>query len=106
MKRLKIGAAFAALLATGAPVAATASTAHNIVLVPGAFTDKSCWDNVARLLRAKGFKVTEVDIPMTSLESDVAADPQSARRSKGCDRPGRSFLGRRRHRRGRGQSQG
>jgi pimeloyl-ACP methyl ester carboxylesterase len=73
MKTLKIGAAFASLLAMGAPIAASASTAHNIVLVPGAFTDKSSWDKVARLLRAKGFKVTEVDIPMTSLESDVAA---------------------------------
>jgi pimeloyl-ACP methyl ester carboxylesterase len=73
MKTLKIGGAFAALLAMGAPIAAYASTAHNIVLVPGAFTDKSSWDKVARLLRAKGLKVTEVDIPMTSLESDVAA---------------------------------
>jgi hypothetical protein len=33
MKTLKIGAAFAALLAMGAPIAAYASTAHNIVLV-------------------------------------------------------------------------
>jgi len=73
MKTLKIGAAFAALLAMGAPIAAHASPAHNIVLVPGAFTDKSSWDKVAHLLRAKGFKVTEVDIPLTSLESDVAA---------------------------------
>ncbi len=73
MKTLKIGAAFAALLAVGTPIAAYASIAHNIVLVPGAFTDKSSWDKVARLLRAEGLKVTEVDIPMTSLESDVAA---------------------------------
>jgi pimeloyl-ACP methyl ester carboxylesterase len=73
MKMLKIGVAFAALLATAAPIAANAATAHNIVLVPGAFTDKSSWDKVARLLRAKGFKVTEVDIPLSSLENDVAA---------------------------------
>ena len=62
MKMLKIGVAFAALLATAAPIAANAATAHNIVLVPGAFTDKSSWDKVARRLRAKGFKVTEVPI--------------------------------------------
>jgi pimeloyl-ACP methyl ester carboxylesterase len=62
-----------ALQAIGAPIAAAAATAHNVVLVPGAFTDKSSWDKVAHLLREKGFKVTEVDIPLTSLEADVAA---------------------------------
>ncbi len=62
-----------ALQAIGAPIAASAATAHNVVLVPGAFTDKSSWDKVAHLLREKGFKVTEVDIPLTSLEADVAA---------------------------------
>ena len=62
-----------ALQALGTPIAASAATAHNVVLVPGAFTDKSSWDKVAHLLREKGFKVTEVDIPLTSLEADVAA---------------------------------
>lgn len=57
----------------GLPIAASAAKAHNVVLVPGAFTDKSSWDKVAHLLREKGFKVTEVDIPLTSLEADVAA---------------------------------
>jgi pimeloyl-ACP methyl ester carboxylesterase len=65
--------ALGAILAMGAPMAASAATAHNVVLVPGAFTDKSSWDKVAHLLRRKGFKVTEVDIPLTSLEADVAA---------------------------------
>jgi pimeloyl-ACP methyl ester carboxylesterase len=55
------------------PIAAPAATAQNVVLVPGAFTDKSSWDKVAHLLRNKGFKVTEVDIPLTSLDADVAA---------------------------------
>ncbi len=73
MKSLKIGAMFAAVLAMGAPIAASAATAHNVVLVPGAFTNKHSWDKVAHLLRAKGFKVTEVDIPLTSLDDDVAA---------------------------------
>jgi pimeloyl-ACP methyl ester carboxylesterase len=62
----------AAILAMGAPTA-SAPTVHNVVLVPGAFTDKSSWDKVADLLRKKGFNVTEVDIPLTSLEGDVAA---------------------------------
>lgn len=73
MKLLKIGAALSAVLALAAPVAASAATAHNIVLVPGAFTTKHSWDKVAHLLRAQGFKVTEVDIPLTSLDNDVAA---------------------------------
>jgi len=72
MKMFAISA-LAAVLAAAAPIAASAATAHNVVLVPGAFTDKSSWDGVARLLRQKGFKVTEVDIPLTSLEDDVAA---------------------------------
>jgi pimeloyl-ACP methyl ester carboxylesterase len=84
MNTLKIGAALAGLLAMGATTAAYASTAHNIVLVPGAFTDKSSWDKVARLLRAKGFKVTEVDIPMTSLESDVAATRKALEAQNGA----------------------
>jgi pimeloyl-ACP methyl ester carboxylesterase len=73
MKMLAIGAALGAIVAVGASAAAPAATAHNVVLVPGAFTDKSSWDKVAHLLRTKGFKVTEVDIPLTSLENDVAA---------------------------------
>jgi pimeloyl-ACP methyl ester carboxylesterase len=84
MKSLKVGAVFAALVAMGAPIAASASTAHNVVLVPGAFTDKSSWDKVAHLLRAKGFKVTEVDIPLTSLDNDVAATRKVLNAQKGA----------------------
>jgi pimeloyl-ACP methyl ester carboxylesterase len=63
----------AAVLAMGSTTAASAQTVHNVVLVPGAFTDKSSWDKVAERLRKKGFNVTEVDLPLTSLEGDVAA---------------------------------
>jgi pimeloyl-ACP methyl ester carboxylesterase len=70
---LTVGAALAAILAMGAPTAAPAASAQNVVLVPGAFTDKSSWDKVAQLLRNKGFNVTEVDIPLTSLDADIAA---------------------------------
>ena len=72
MKMIAVSA-LSAILAMGAPIAASAATAHNVVLVPGAFTDKSSWDKVAHLLRQKGFKVTAVDIPLTSLDDDVAA---------------------------------
>ena len=84
MKMLEIGAAFAAILAVGAPMAASAATARNVVLVPGAFTDKSSWDRVAHLLRGKGFNVTEVDIPLTSLEADLAATRKVLRAQKGA----------------------
>ena len=82
MKMHTLGGALAAVLAMGPPVAASAAsahhaaTAHSVVLVPGAFTDKSSWDKVAHLLRKKGFKVTEVDIPLTSL---AATSPRPAK---------------------------
>jgi pimeloyl-ACP methyl ester carboxylesterase len=81
---LTVGAALAAVFAMGAPIAASAATAKNVVLAPGAFTDKSSWDKVAHLLRKKGFKVTEVDIPLTSLEADVAATREVLDAQKGA----------------------
>ncbi len=44
----------------------------NIVLVHGAFADGSSWSEVIRLLQARGFNVTAVQQPLTSLEADVA----------------------------------
>ncbi|WP_341315154.1 alpha/beta hydrolase [Paraburkholderia sp. IMGN_8] len=84
MKTLAVSAALAAILAAGTPIAASASTAHNVVLVPGAFTDKSSWDQVAHLLREKGFKVTEVDIPLSSLDADVAETRKVLEAQKGA----------------------
>ena len=48
------------------------SAKPNIVLVPGAYEDGSVWSRVVRLLQAKGFRVTVVPIPLTSLDADVA----------------------------------
>lgn len=45
----------------------------NIVLVHGAFADGSSWSKVIPLLEAKGFKVTAVQNPLTSLNDDVTA---------------------------------
>jgi pimeloyl-ACP methyl ester carboxylesterase len=73
MKLRYSAAAFAVALALAAPIAANAATAKNVVLVHGAFAGPSSWDKVAVILRKKGFAVSEVDIPMTSLEADVAA---------------------------------
>jgi pimeloyl-ACP methyl ester carboxylesterase len=45
----------------------------NVVLVHGAFADGSGWRGVYDNLTARGFKVTIVQNPLTSLEDDVAA---------------------------------
>jgi pimeloyl-ACP methyl ester carboxylesterase len=48
----------------------------NIVLVHGAFTDGSSWSAVTALLQAKGYNVTAVQNPLTSLT--MMWRPQSA----------------------------
>src|SRR6266850_2461021 len=45
----------------------------NIVLVHGAFSDGSSWSKVIPILQAKGYNVTAVQNPLTSLADDVAA---------------------------------
>jgi pimeloyl-ACP methyl ester carboxylesterase len=49
------------------------SGVRNIVLVHGAFADGSSWSKVIPLLQARGFTVTVVQNPLTSLKDDVAA---------------------------------
>jgi pimeloyl-ACP methyl ester carboxylesterase len=76
------------LVSTFAPVAAaflatagalTAQQHHwephvrNIVLVHGAWADGSSWAKVIPLLEADGYHVVAVQIPLTSLDDDVAA---------------------------------
>jgi pimeloyl-ACP methyl ester carboxylesterase len=46
---------------------------HNIVLVHGAWADGSSWNKIIPLLEAKGFHVTAVHLPFTTLADDVAA---------------------------------
>lgn len=53
--------------------AAAQDAAKNVVLVHGAFADESSWDKVAAILSAKGYSVTQVANPLTSLADDVAA---------------------------------
>jgi len=45
----------------------------NIVIVHGAFADGSGWEKVFKILKARGYNVTMVQNPLTSLEDDVAA---------------------------------
>jgi pimeloyl-ACP methyl ester carboxylesterase len=53
--------------------ATAAEPVRNIVLVHGAFADGSSYAKVISLLRAKGFRVTAVQNPLSSLADDVAA---------------------------------
>jgi pimeloyl-ACP methyl ester carboxylesterase len=55
----------------------------NIVLVHGAFADASSWQDVIPLLQAKGYHVTAVQNPLTSLADDVAATKRVLQRQKG-----------------------
>ncbi len=59
--------------ALGAAPAVAQDGARNIVLVHGAFADETSWDKVAGILSAKGYTVTQVANPLTSLADDVAA---------------------------------
>jgi pimeloyl-ACP methyl ester carboxylesterase len=53
--------------------AAATQPVKNIVLVHGAFADGSSWAKVIAILQAKGYNVTAVQNPLTSLADDVAA---------------------------------
>lgn len=74
--KLKSGvlAATIALSATTASVAeAGAQTVKNVVLVHGAFADGSGYKALYESLTKKGYKVTVVQNPLSSLEADVTA---------------------------------
>lgn len=57
----------------GAWSGAQAAPIRNIVIVHGAFADGSGWRKVSDRLIAKGYRVTIVQEPLTSLQDDVAA---------------------------------
>ncbi len=61
------------MLALAAVVPAHAAQIKNVVIVHGALADGSGWRKVYDLLTAKGYKVTIVQPPMTSLQDDVDA---------------------------------
>lgn len=70
----KLSLAVVAALSLGASIdAARAEPVKNIVLVHGAFADGSSWAKVIPFLQAKGYNVTAVQNPLTSLADDVAS---------------------------------
>ena len=70
-----VGSAHSAELPKGA--------AHNIVLVHGAFVDQTSWQPVADILTKKGYSVTLVENPLTSLAADVDATKQALAKQDG-----------------------
>ena len=79
-------AAFAGLasIAVAQPAAtATAPPVRNVVLVHGAFADGSGWRGVYNDLTARGYRVTIVQNPLTSLADDVAATRRVVKRQDG-----------------------
>ncbi|KQV70137.1 alpha/beta hydrolase [Rhizobium sp. Root1220] len=88
MRNLLLSAA--TVLMAGATVAAPAlpaelpkGAAHNIVLVHGAFVDQTSWKPVADILTNKGYNVTLVENPLTSLTADVDATKQALAKQNG-----------------------
>ncbi|MGV3768637.1 MAG: alpha/beta fold hydrolase [Sphingobium phenoxybenzoativorans] len=63
----------AAIVAAATLTPAQAAEVKNVVIVHGALADGSGWRKVYDLLSAKGYKVTIVQEPMTSLQDDVNA---------------------------------
>ncbi|CAE6769022.1 alpha/beta fold hydrolase [Paraburkholderia domus] len=78
--------------APAAPAAARAPTpsaapmtgpVRNVVLVHGAFVDGSSWNGVVAKLQQKGYHVSSVQNPLTSLADDVAATRRVLARQDG-----------------------
>ncbi len=70
--RVLVGCIFAAA-ALQAQQAHSSAGKPAILLVHGAFADGSSWSKVIKILQAKGYGVTAVQIPLTSFADDVAA---------------------------------
>ncbi len=80
----------AALIAGTAAISARAAdripdtqAIRNVVLVHGAFADGSGWRGVYDNLTARGYRVTIVQNPLTSLADDVAATKRALERMNG-----------------------
>jgi pimeloyl-ACP methyl ester carboxylesterase len=71
------------VLAFAAVVPAHAAPIKNVVLVHGAFADGSGWRGVYDELTKRGYRVTIVQNPLTSLADDVAATKRALDRQDG-----------------------
>jgi pimeloyl-ACP methyl ester carboxylesterase len=83
----RIRSLIAAATATAGIVSASQAQqppARNVVLVHGAFADGSGWRGVYDELTSKGYRVTIVQNPLTSLADDVAATRRALARQDGA----------------------
>lgn len=81
-----LAAAASLSTAVAAPAAEGISASQpvrNVVLVHGAFADGSGWRGVYDQLTQRGYRVTIVQNPLTSLEDDVAATRRALARQDG-----------------------
>ncbi|MBP2511269.1 pimeloyl-ACP methyl ester carboxylesterase [Agrobacterium tumefaciens] len=69
--------------ANAADTIAKDQTVKNVVLVHGAFADGSGWRGVYENLTNRGYRVTIVQNPLTSLADDVAATKRALERQDG-----------------------
>ena len=60
------------------------SQVRNVVLVHGAWADGSGWQRTHDILRARGYNVSVVQNPLTSLADDVAAVDRVLARQDGA----------------------
>lgn len=73
----------AAQSSDGPQASIAAEAVKNVVLVHGAFADGSGWRGVYADLTARGYRVTVVQNPLTSLADDVAATRRALDRQDG-----------------------
>lgn len=73
LKAAAVGAAIATTSLIATPADTSAQQVKNVVLVHGAFADGSGYKALYSVLTAKGYKVTVVQNPLSSLEDDVKA---------------------------------
>jgi pimeloyl-ACP methyl ester carboxylesterase len=71
--KLQLIAIIVLLMGIGGTAEAQVSAVKNIVIVHGAFADGSGWKGVFEILTKKGYHVTIVQNPLTSLKDDVEA---------------------------------
>jgi pimeloyl-ACP methyl ester carboxylesterase len=64
---------FASVAGTASAATTRPVTIKNVILVHGAWADGSSWSKLIPLLQAKGLNVVAVQLPLTSLEADMAA---------------------------------
>ena len=78
-----LAGAATSIIGPGRAQAEPVTPARNVVLVHGLFADGSCWTEVIARLQLKGFQVTAVQNPLTTLPASVEAAQRVLDRQQG-----------------------